>query len=59
MRHPSTDSDTNGARRHGFKWRPEPSERIHHLRFRLTDRGEGKRRWWDKQKRGRDRGFFA
>jgi hypothetical protein len=48
-----------GGRRHGFKSRPEPGERIHHLRFRLTDRGEERRRWWDRQNRGRDRGFLA
>ncbi len=34
------------ARPSGFKWRPEPDERVRDLRFRLMPRGEERLRWW-------------
>jgi hypothetical protein len=33
----------------GFKWEPAPEERVAALRFRITDRGKEKLRWWKEQ----------
>jgi len=38
-----------GFRPLGYKWRPAPEERVAPLRFRLTDRGKKKLRWWKGQ----------
>ena len=38
-----------GYRPAGYKWGPDPEERVAALRFRLTDRGEKKLRWWKQQ----------
>jgi hypothetical protein len=38
-----------GDRQAGFKWRPAPEEQVAALRFRLTDRGEERHRWWMEQ----------
>ena len=38
-----------GVRPTSFKWRRAPGERIAALRFRLTDRGEDRLRWWKKE----------
>lgn len=38
-----------GVRPTGFKWRPAPGEQVAALRFRLTDRGEERLRWWKEQ----------
>jgi hypothetical protein len=46
------------GRPNGFKWRPQPGERLAVLRFRLTDRGKERLRWWAEQKKGTDRWRF-
>src|SRR5262245_18325482 len=42
-----------GDRPSGFKWRRAPGERIEAFRFRLTDRGEDRLRWWRREHGGR------
>jgi len=39
-----------GVRPTGFKWRRTPAESVATLRFRLTQRGEARLKWWDKSK---------
>jgi hypothetical protein len=38
-----------GYRPPGYKWGPAPEERIASLRFRLTDRGKERLKWWREQ----------
>jgi hypothetical protein len=38
-----------GYRSPGYKWGPEPEERVAALRFRITDRGKKRERWWKEQ----------
>ena len=40
-----------GPRPRGFKWSPQPGERVRDMHWRLAPRGEERLRWWAEKSR--------
>lgn len=46
--------ETDDERPRGFRYRPEPGESMHELRFRLAGRGKDRLKWFERKKEEED-----